>query len=147
MKKLLFLSLMMSILLVTSAQTTPKKITPDPMLYEVYTAEKINAYMDYSPEKIVELNYYAQNFCYVSKEKPSNAKEMGDISDVKRPNMEIDIQSIIVKKKINSLLYNLQQGITEYHVYDIGTTGWYVIVYPENIFLERKNEYTKQYIK
>ncbi|MDR2979256.1 MAG: hypothetical protein LBV02_02265 [Bacteroidales bacterium] len=147
MKKVLLLFVLSSGVFVMTAQSTSKKVVPDPMLYEIRSESKIAEYLEMAPDKILDLNSYVQNFCYVSNEKPADGKVLGDISDVKSPGCNVDASNIIVKKRINPGLFSFRQDEGQYNVYTIGSTGWYVIVYPIEIYTQKREEYMNQYKK
>jgi len=132
-------------LLAAQSQSQTLQITPDARLYERYSAEKIQSVLEKAPAKILELNSQVLNKCYISNEYPINNQMMGDIADVQSEDYRLNVQKIVSEKQINPLMFGFQTDMEKYNVYTIGNTGYYVIVYPFPVFLEKQTAYLAQF--
>jgi hypothetical protein len=146
MKKILLMSALICLSAWSFAQI--EKVTYDPFIYEVLSSDKIAEYEHYSPSKLLDINYDLIGFCYISNEVPANSNVIGEVCDFVSPDKYCDpADELISTKRINHRNYSFSQDENSYNLFRIGTTGYYVIVYPSAVFLKNKAAYMKKYDK
>ena len=99
-----------------------------------------------SPLKLVTYYYEATHFCYIDNKLPENVRTMGDLCDfVSEGNTCDDAQELIRSKQIYFDKYRMEYDELRYSAYSIGDTGYYVIVYPFDVYQKGYKKMLKEY--
>lgn len=123
-----------------------KQIVPDSRIAEVYGQAKVDAMMQSAPQKILHFNYFLNNSFYVSKTLPANTIPKGDIYSVSSRNDDFlfnESEELVKQGKFNRLKYSFRMDSYNYTAYEMGSSGVYVIFYPEETFFAKERAYTK----
>lgn len=148
MRKLLLLCAFGCCSVIMFAQQNKEKVQYDPFLYEVLSPERFAEYQQNEPSKLLDINYDLIGFCYIDNKVPDNSLIIGDICEVVSPGQVCDAaQQLVDSKRINRRKYALSQDEYGYTLYSIGSTGYYVIVYPQSVFVKNKAAYMQKYAK
>lgn len=145
MKKIISLIFCLGFISFAFGQGSDVKVTPDPRLYDVFSSDEISYYEMHSPSKLLELNYWLEGYCYVTKELPSPVQHLGQARDYLSDGFRMDVGEIVGSGQLNSYHYKFPQDKEKYNVFSLGDTGFYVVVYPSGEFMSRKQAYMKQY--
>lgn len=130
---------------VVSAQ---KQIIPDSRIAEVYGQAKVDAMMQSAPQKILRYNYFLNNSFYVSKTLPPKTVIKGDIFNVPSRNNDYlfnENEEVVKQGKFNRLKYSFRIESNNYTAFEMGSSGVYVIFYPEESYFQKENAYIKSY--
>lgn len=130
---------------VVSAQ---KQIIPDSRIAEVYGQAKVDAMMQSAPQKILHFNYFLNNSFYISKTLPANAVIKGDIYNVSSRNNDYvfnESEELVRQGKFNRLKYSFRLESNNYTAYEMGSSGIFVIFYPEEVYFERERAYMRTF--
>ena len=143
MKKIVALSFCLLMAITLWAQKTTKTVPVEPILKEVFDEQRLLDYQTLSPSKLLELNYQATHYCYVTDEMPANAQVLGNL--IPSPNTTYEPEKISSEKSINPFKFAFVQDKSHYNVYTIPNSNLFVVVYPFDEYLQGKIEYFKQY--
>ena len=71
---------------------------------------------------------------------------MGDFCDFVSPNEACDDAATVAStKQINPRKYTMTRDDIRYNAYTIGSTGYYVIVYPSDVYTKNYSAFMKEY--
>ena len=128
------------------AQKSAQSIKYEGALAQAITQERFNKLQRESPSKLVATYYEVTQFCYVSNQLPESARVMGDFCDfVSSDHACDDAATVVSTKQINPRKYTMTRDDIRYNAYAIGSTGYYVIVYPTDIYQKNYTAFMKEY--
>ena len=128
------------------AQKSAQSIKYEGALAQAITQERFNKLQRESPSKLVATYYEVTQFCYVSNQLPESARVMGDFCDFVSSDQACDDAATVVStKQINPRKYTMTRDDIRYNAYAIGSTGYYVIVYPTDIYQKNYTTFMKEY--
>ena len=146
MKKILLLAAIISLCLSSFAQKSVQSIRYEGALAQAITQERYNRLLSESPSKLVATYYEVTKFCYVSNQLPESVRVMGDFCDFVSPNEACDDAATVAStKQINPRKYTMTRDDIRYNAYTIGSTGYYVIVYPSDVYTKNYSAFMKEY--
>lgn len=125
-----------------------KKIEADTRIAEVYGQAKVEAMLASAPQKILHFNYFLNNSFYVSKSLPANTVVKGDIYSVPSRNNDYvfnESEELVRQGKFNRLKYSFRLESNNYTAYEMGSSGIFVIFYPEEVYFERERAYMRTF--
>ena len=130
----------------TFAQKDLSSIKYEGALTLFITQGEYNILLQNKSPKLIYEYYSATNFCYIDNKLPENVRMMGDICDmVSEGNVCDDAQVLISRKQIYYNKYRLDRDEVRYSAYPIGSTGYYVIVYPNSVYQSGYKKMMKEY--
>ena len=128
------------------AQKSVQSIKYEGVLAQAITQERYDKLLRESPSKLVATYYEVTRFCYVSNQLPEDARMMGDFCNYVSPDQVCDDAATVTStKQINPRKYTMTRDEFRYNVYAIGDSGYYVIVYPANIYQKNYATFMKEY--
>ena len=126
------------------AQQNNSSMKYDRLLYQTLSAEEIAKLEKDAPSKLADINFDLTHFCYVDSQLPATYIMANEISTYVSPDKTCNIADIVASKRINRFHYALPTDPTRYTVCPVGSTGYYVIILPQDEFLKQKREYMKK---
>lgn len=124
-----------------------KQVIPDSRIAEVYGQVKVDAMLQKAPQKILYFNYFLNNSFYVSKTLPSNTVIKGDIYSVPSRNNDYvfnESEELVKQGQFNRLKYSFRLESNKYTAYEMGSSGIYVIFYPEETYFANERTFIKE---
>ncbi len=144
MKKITLFATIICLCMSIFAQQNNTSMKYDRLLYQTLTAEEIAILEKDSPSKLADINFDLTHFCYVDSQLPATYIMANEISTYVSPDKTCNIADIVASKRINRFHYALPTDPTRYTVCPVGSTGYYVIILPQDEFLKQKREYMKK---
>lgn len=144
MKKTILIFAAICLLTSGFAQNSNQPVKFDPMLYDVLTPERIELYQAETPSKLWDINYDLLHIGYVSSELPETYVMMDNICNHVSPGKTCNTAEMIASKKFNRFHYSIQSDEHKYVVYPIDNTGFYVIILPNDLYFQQKQEAMKK---
>lgn len=146
MKKIAILVASIFMCISTFAQKDLSSIKYEGALTLFITQSEYNLLLQNHSFKLVAEYYSATHFCYIDNKLPENVRNMGDLCDaVSEGNVCDDAQTLISSKQIYYDKYRMERDEVRYSAYAIGSTGYYVIVYPMDIYHKGYQKMLKEY--
>ena len=146
MKKIAILTASILMCLSTFAQKDLSSIKYEGALTLFITQSEYNLLLQNHSFKLVNEYYSATHFCYIDNKLPEVVRNMGDLCDyVSEGNTCDDAQALISSKQIYYDKYRLERDEVRYTAYAIGSTGYYVIVYPMDVYHKGYQMIMKEY--
>lgn len=146
MKKIILLAATICLCMNIFAQKSANSIKYEGALAQAITQERYNKLLSESPSKLVATYYEVTKFCYVSNQLPESARVMGDLCDYISPNEVCDDAATVTgTKQINPRKYTMTRDDIRYNAYAVGSTGYYVIVYPSDVYRKNYSAFMKEY--
>ena len=146
MKKLILLSVCICMGISVFAQKNVRSIKYEGALTFFISQSEYDLLMRESPTKLVNCYYEATRFCYIDNKLPENTRVMGDLCDVvSEGNVCDDANELVSSKQIYHSKYRLEFDELRYSAYAIGSTGYYVIVYPYGDYRDGYKKIMKEY--
>lgn len=128
------------------AQKSVQSIKYEGALAQAISQERFNRLQTESPSKLVATYYEVTQFCYVSNQLPDNARMLGDFCEHVSADQTCDDAATVANTKVfNHRKYALSQDDFRYNAYAIGSTGYYVIVYPADVYQKNYISFMKEY--
>ena len=128
------------------AQKDVHSIKYEGALTQYMSQKDYDLIMQYSPAKLVAIYYEATHFCYIDNKLPENTRSMGELCDAVIEGNTCDkAEEIVGTKQILPKKYLLRQDEVRYSAYSIGSTGYYVIVYPVSVYENGYKKMLKEY--
>jgi hypothetical protein len=144
MKKIIALSLCLLMAITLLAQEANKTITPTKMVEEIIDKEKLKVYITDKPQKLLDMNYYSLNYCYVTDQIPENSQVIATLASTVRGST-YDRAQILRDKEVNPFKFSLLQDKEKYNIYTIENSKFVVVVRPLSEYEKGKTDYLKQY--
>lgn len=148
-KNLQVLLLVVLMLFTTNGIFAQKSLSPDARLTEWFGEEKLDGMMNIAPHKVAHYNCFLNESFYVSSQLPQNYVMRGDVGNVKHSRdknlLFNEEESLLNGAEINRLKYEFRAEPDKHAVYSIGSSGKYLIFYPENIYQEKESAYLKKH--
>lgn len=130
----------------TFAQKSVLDIKYEGALAQAISQERFNKLQSESPSKLVATYYEVTQYCYVSNQLPENVRLMGDFCGYTTSNHVCDdAETVASTKQFYHRNYEMTQDEVRYTAYSIGSTGYYVIVYPVDIYTRNYVAFMKGY--
>ena len=146
MKKIITLALGLCICMGAFAQKDIHTIKYEGALKLFITQGEYDLLLRESPFKLVSVYYETTQFCYIDNKLPENVRKMGDLCDyVSEGNVCDDANELVSSKQIYYNKYRVEQDEVRYSAYSIGSTGYYVIVYPFGVYQDGRRKMLKEY--
>jgi hypothetical protein len=145
MKNIIALSLYLLMAITLCAQESGKPVTPAKYVREFMPQEKLEVYITDRPQKLLDMNYYSQNYCYVTDQIPENSQVIASLVSTVKGAFTCDHAQILRDKEINPFRFNLLQDNTKNNIYTIENSKFVVVVRPLTEYEKGKADYFKQY--
>jgi len=144
MKKSIILLLSIVMTITVWAQKTEKTITPTKFVAEFIPQEKLEAYLTEKSQKILDMNYFSENYCFVTNQIPENSQVIATLSSAVKGSFPYNPNQILKDKEINPFFFDLLQDNTKYNIYTIANSKFVVAVRPLTEYEQGKADYFKQ---
>ena len=146
MKKIILLAATICLCMNVFAQKNVQSIKYEGALAQAITQERYNRLMNESPSKLLDTYFDANHYCYISNQLPDNARMLGDFCEYISADQTCDDAATVANTKVfNHRKYALAQDDFRYNAYAIGSTGYYVIVYPTDVYQKNYRAFMKEY--
>ena len=146
MKKILLLTATICLCLNIFAQKSAQSIKYEGVLAQAISQERYDRLQRESPSKLVATYYEVTQFCYVSNQLPENSRVLGEFCDYVSPDQVCDDAATVAStKQLNPRKYTMARDESRYNAYPIGDTGYYVIVYPADVYKKNYLSFMKSY--
>lgn len=147
MKKLLLTMMLTGVLALGFAQKqTMTYFYPTQMIYEQLTPAQVEQMKSENPAGLLQLNYQLVNSAVViAKPLDGEVKQMGNLDKYVPEGVSYDEEEIIRNGALNPFKWKLPQDKTQWCVYRMHRSGYYVAVPPETVFNERMQAFLKSY--
>ena len=119
---------------------------PSEKIYEQLTPAQVEQMRTDNPAELLRLNYTLVNSILVT-EKPldGDARQMGALEKYVPKGMANNEDEIIRSGSLNPYKWQLPQDKTQWNVFTLKRSGYYVIVPPETVFNARLQAFLKSY--
>lgn len=147
MKKAVLTMVMMGAMVFCLAQQKPlTDFYPSQMIYEQLTPAQVEQMRTDNPAELLRLNYTLVNSILVT-EKPldGDARQMGALEKYLPEGIAYNEDDIIRSGSLNPYKWQLPQDKTQWNVFTLKRSGYYVIVPPETVFNARLQTFLKSY--
>ncbi|MBP5557582.1 MAG: hypothetical protein J6X65_07775 [Bacteroidales bacterium] len=146
MKKITLLAAIVCLCMSVFAQKDIRSIKYEGALPLFITQSEYDLLLRESPMKLFNYYYEATQFCYIDNKVPVNTRLMGDLCEyISDGNVCDAADELVSSKQIYHSKYRMEYDELRYSAYAIGTTGYYVIVYPHNVYEDRYQAMRKEY--
>lgn len=146
MKKIIIFTAVICLCLSVFAQKDIHTIKYEGQITLFIPQSEYDILLQNSPMKLVSVYYETTHFCYIDNKVPENTRMMGELCDIiSEGNTCDDEQTLISKKMIYQDKYRMERDEVRYNAYAIGSTGYYVIVYPLDVFQRGYKKIMKEY--
>ena len=142
MKKIVALSFCLLMAITLWAQ---KPVTPTKMVAEIMPQEKLEVYITEKPQKLLDMNYYSLNYCYVTDQIPENSQVIASLASSVKGEFAYERAQILRDKEVNPFKFSLLQDSNKYNIYTIENSKFVVVVLPLTEYEKGKADYFKQY--
>lgn len=148
MKKIVLTMMVMGVALIGFAQrqVPMSDFYPSEMIYEQLTPAQVEQMRTDNPAELLRLNYTLVNSILVI-EKPLDGEtnQMGQLDKYVPEGMVYNEDEIIRSGSLNPYKWKLPQDKTQWNVFSLKRSGYYVIVVPETVFNQRLQAFIKSY--
>lgn len=146
MKKITLLTAIICLCISVFAQKDIHSIKYEGTLTQFITQSEYDLLLHESPMKLFTYYYEATQFCYIDNKVPANTRLMGDLCEYISDGNDCDAaEELVSSKQIYHSKYRMEYDELRYSAYAIGSTGYYVIVYPHNVYEDRYKAMRKEY--
>ena len=146
MKKITLLAAIVCLCMSVFAQKDIRSIKYEGALPLFITQSEYDLLLRESPMKLFTSYYEATQFCYIDNKLPENTRLMGDLCEYISDGNVCDAADELVRsKQIYHSKYRMEYDELRYSAYGIGSTGYYVIVYPYTVYESRYQAMRKEY--
>lgn len=146
MKKITLFTAIICLCMSTFAQKDIRSIKYEGTLTLFIPQSEYDLLLRESPMKLFTTYYEATQFCYIDNKVPVGTRMMGDLCDVVSEGNDCDdVNELVSSKQIYHSKYRMESDELRYTAYSIGSTGYYVIVYPFSEYQSRYQKMRKEY--
>lgn len=146
MKKIILLTMSLCLFAGAFAQKDIHSIKYEGALTFFIPQSEYDLLLRESPMKLFTTYYEATQFCYIDNKVPVGTRMMGDLCEyISEGNVCDDANELVSSKQIYYSKYAMEYDELRYSAYAIGTTGYYVIVYPHSVYESRYKAMKKEY--
>ena len=119
---------------------------PSQMIYEQLTPTQVEQMRSENPADLLQMNYRLVNSAVViAKPLDGDVKQMSSLEKYLPEGMSYDEDEIIRNGALNPYKWKLPQDKTQWCVYPMRRSGYFVAVPPETVFNERMQAFLKSY--
>ncbi len=140
--------MMMGVMLIGFAQrqVPMSDFYPSQMIYEQLTPAQVEQMRSEDPAGLLLMNYKMVNSAVViAKPLDGEVKQMGSLEKYLPAGMSYNEDEIIRNGAINPFKWQLPQDKTQWCVYQMRRSGYFVAVPPETVFNERSQAFLRAY--